>query len=53
MNLNFFFLIVKNQYLINTQFLQDFVQFLCQTKMNSIDRIKEMVITAFVYCTGL
>ena len=32
---------------------QDFVQFLCQTKMNSIDRIKEMVTTAFVYCTGL
>ena len=25
----------------------------CQTKMNSIDRIKEMVTTAFVYCTGL
>ena len=32
---------------------QDFVQFLCQTKMNSIDRIKEIVTTAFVYCTGL
>ena len=32
---------------------QDFVQFLCQTKMNSIDRIKEMVTIAFVYCTGL
>ena len=42
---------------------QDFVQFLCQTKKNSIDRIKEMVTkfsdkpksqnTAFVYCTGL
>ena len=32
---------------------QEFVQFLCQTKMNSIDRIKEVVTTAFVYCTGL
>ena len=42
---------------------QDFVQFLCQTKKNSIDRIKEMVTkfndkpksqsTAFLYCTGL
>ena len=25
---------------------QDFVQFLCQTKMNAIDRIKEIVTTA-------
>ena len=32
---------------------QDFLQFLCQTKMKSIDRIKEMVTTAFVRCTGL
>ena len=29
---------------------QDFVQFLCQTKMNSIDRIKEMV--TIVLCTA-
>ena len=42
---------------------QGFVQFLCQIKKNSTDRIKEMVTkfsekpksqnTAFVYCTGL
>ena len=29
---------------------QDFVQFLCQTKMNSIDRIKEMV--TLLLCTA-
>ena len=44
-------------------FMARFVQFLCQIKNNSIDRIKEMVTkfsekpkpqnTAFVYCTGL